>query len=141
MIFPFKKIPLPGSTKTVLRPVIPIDISGPKGTWTLEALIDSGADRSLFDIEIAKVLGIDLSKVKKEQFGGIGKDTVTVYTTNVVVEVNGINHPVTIPIGFMKGANVRALLGQDGFFDNFRIVFTRANDSIEITPSRVKIST
>ncbi len=139
MIFPFKKTPYPAATRTIRRPIIPVKVTGPKANLIIEALIDSGADMSLFDIEIAKAVGVDLRKVSKQQFGGIGKDTVTVYLTKIAVEVIGTNHSVTIPVGFMKGANVRGLLGQEGFFDNFKIIFNRANDSIEITPSRIRV--
>jgi len=47
----------------IKRPIVEIEVFGPKGSHTILALIDSGADRSLFNIEIAKALGINLEKV------------------------------------------------------------------------------
>ena len=40
------------------------EVFGPNGSNKFSALIDSGADCSLFDVEIAEMLGLDLSKGK-----------------------------------------------------------------------------
>ena len=44
--------------------MLEVEIYGPNGSHKQLALVDSGADRSLFHIEIAKVLSIDLSQSK-----------------------------------------------------------------------------
>ena len=57
--------------KWISRPLIPIQIIGPKGKWEGYALIDSGADRSLFHFEIGEIIGLDVLKGKIEYFSGI----------------------------------------------------------------------
>ena len=54
--------------KWIKRPMVEIEIFGPKGSKKFGALIDSGADCSLFNIQVAKLLGFDLSKARTERF-------------------------------------------------------------------------
>lgn len=54
-------------------PLIPLKIFGAqRGKFLLgEALLDSGAEKSLFDMEIAKELGISLGGAAAEAFSGV----------------------------------------------------------------------
>jgi len=132
VIVSYKKVYIPSYNLSVLRPIVRVAIAGPKQQWIGEALLDTGADRSLFDIEVARDVGLDLSNASRQRFGGIGKDQVQVYTIDVGLGIIGMKEKVKIPIGFMENANIRALLGQEGFFDAFKITFDRRRDSIEI---------
>lgn len=62
------------------RPMLQIEIFGKKGSQKFNALVDSGADYSLFNIQVAE------------------------------------------------------LLGQEGFFDQFRIKFEKDHNIFEVTP-------
>lgn len=137
MKFPYLKLPStdPGQ-KWVKRPLIPVKLIGPKNVWQGDALVDSGADRSLFSLEIGKFLGLDFSHSKGELFGGIGQDKVLVYTREIYLEVLDLEKKIKISAGFMSHANIAAILGQEGFFDNFSVKFERDNDSIEITVTK-----
>ena len=44
------------------QPFVRVTLVGPKGTREVDALLDSGAVQSLFDIELAKGLGLDPAK-------------------------------------------------------------------------------
>lgn len=135
MKFPYLKLPSADpSQKWIKRPFIPIKLTGAKNTWQGNALVDSGADRSLFSIEIGKYLGLNFSKSKGELFGGIGKDRVLVHNQEISLEIIGLAAKIKITAGFMSQTNIPAILGQEGFFDNFRVKFERDNDIIEITP-------
>ncbi len=65
VIFKYRQINLPSPfshRKYLLRPIISLGLSYKKSSIRYEALIDSGADFSIFPIEIAQKLGILLKK-------------------------------------------------------------------------------
>ena len=64
-------VPPDRSLKWIRRPIITIEIFGPKDSKEFDALIDSGADNALFNEEIAELLGIDLSRAKPVKLTGI----------------------------------------------------------------------
>ena len=45
-----------------------------------------------------------------------------------------MSEEVEITAGFINSSGVVAILGQDGFFDAFRIKFERDHGIVEITP-------
>ena len=86
-------------------------------------LIDSGADTTMMNIEYAKALGIDLEKADKKEFLGIGDTCVTTYVSSVVMKVRHFEIPITTPVAFTDSSSVDVLLGQEDFFECFRIKF------------------
>ncbi len=132
MTTPFSKYPAGDEKTTIIKPVITVRLIGPKKFQEIEAIIDSGADHSIFDMDFAKNLGLSFTKAKVEPFSGIGKGTIKVFTIPVEIQVVGIDKKVTIPIGFVKSPSFPPLLGLDGFFDNFVIKFDKAHNIIDI---------
>jgi len=120
--------------KWISRPIIPIQIEGPRGRWEGHALIDSGADRSLFSFEIGEIIGLDISKGKIEYFGGIGGTRILAYIHKIKMHILGLSGSIEIEAGFTESPGVSAILGQEGFFDAYRIKFERDRGIIEITP-------
>lgn len=51
--------------------MVSLEVLGPEESMCFDALIDSGADCSMFNYEIAKVLKLDLSEAKEVKFAGI----------------------------------------------------------------------
>lgn len=133
MKFPYIKVPTYDPIrKWISRPLIPIILSGPKGSITIDALVDSGADRSLFHLEIGKRLGLDLFSAPTEFFSGIEAGRLSSYLLSVDMQIMGLDKKVSIPAGFVESDGVSAILGQDGFFDAFRIKFEKQRNTIEI---------
>ena len=123
--------------KFIKRPMVEIEIFGPKESYTILALIDSGADRSLFNIEIAKALGINLEEAHKDIVLGIlGKDEV--FVADVEIKIKHLEGKFKIPVSFINSSNVGVLLGEEGFFDTHRIKFEKDHDTFEINPVRKK---
>lgn len=123
--------------KFIHRPLVEVEIFGPKGKLKEIALIDSGADRSLLNLEIAELLGIDLTRARTRTAIGISGAT-KVYTTEVEVKLQHFEKRVVIPVGFIDSPYVSVLLGQEGFFDQHRIKFEKDHDVFEIMPIRKK---
>jgi len=72
MKYPYWKItPENASDPWIRRPLVPITLEGPARTMKFAALVDSGADHSLFHTDVAKALGIDLGACEKQAVAGI----------------------------------------------------------------------
>ena len=133
MKFPYFKLPsFDPKLKWTARPYIPIRLIGPDGIWEGYGLIDSGADRSLFNTQIAEKIGLDLNEVITEDFGGIEGGVIKAKLHKVKLQVIGMDSDVEIIAGFVSSGGVAVILGQDGFFDAFRIKFERGRGIIEI---------
>ena len=70
MVYPYLTF-----TNTIRRPIIDIIIKAENNFAIYPVLIDSGADYCIFNIELAKALGIKLTS-KRTGFRGVGKDKV-----------------------------------------------------------------
>ena len=128
----------PISKKLTKRPVIEIELfNGNKNIKGL-ALVDSGADKSLFNLEYATEIGIDLTHAKKEDFVGIGGKKIQCYVVDVEIQVEHIDKKFKIEVGFIESETVNMLLGQTGFFDQNRIKFEKDHDVFEIIPVNKK---
>lgn len=135
MKFPYSKLPSYNpNLKWLARPYIPIRIIGPKRFWEGYGLIDSGADRCLFNNKIAKDIGLDLSEGNNENFAGIEGGSLKATLQKVKLQIIGMNEEITVTAGFVNSPGVAIILGQDGFFDSFRIKFEKDHGTIEITP-------
>jgi hypothetical protein len=122
------------SLKWVKKPIISIEVFGPGGSQTFGALIDSGADCSLFNIQIAQALGFGLSVARRIRMTGISGDVEGYRLENVEIKVEGIDKTVKIPISFADSLSIGTLLGQEGFFDKHRIKFEKDHDTFEKIP-------
>lgn len=117
------------------RPIIPITIfHGDKSIDTL-ALIDSGADFCVFHKDIADLLGIDLSKLKKFPFSGINPSPTDPQGSFVDVELT-IQGRKTIKTAVVFSGDISnngyAILGQQGFFNNYKVCFDYVRKEIEL---------
>jgi hypothetical protein len=90
------------------------------------ALLDSGADMSLFHADLAAYLGIDLGTCQTTRSGGIGGQVMT-YICPVLLEVESHSFNADVMFSSQVPSTV-ALLGRDNVFDTFRFGFDqRAN--------------
>jgi len=138
MKFDYQKFPSTVSSTSawINKPIIRIRLAhGDKAVMT-DALIDSGADTSLFHSSLATKLGIDLKSGIRKDFYGIAGDPVPGYFHPVHLQIVGMNTAVKLLVAFTLAEGVAALLGQADFFQSFQIKFERYNERIEINPAR-----
>lgn len=141
MRFPYVKIPTSDPTKKwISRPMISVILSGPAKSVIVDALIDSGADKSLFHIDLAKEIGLDLSEGKREIFSGAEGGQIDSFVHKIQIQVIGLEERIEIPAGFTDCPGVFAILGQEGFFDAFQIKFEKANSIVEIAEAEKYLS-
>jgi len=85
-------------------------------------VVDSGADVTLLTYEDALALGIKLEEGEKTLVAGITPSRVTVgYRHNIKIKFNQLNFE--IPIVFANSNEVPRVLGREGVFDKFFILF------------------
>ncbi len=130
-IFEYKKL------GNFWKPIIPITLKQNNKELNYVALLDSGADINIFHSDIAKVLDIDLDKLPQKSFSGIKKEAEgTMYM--VVVEIGIDDYTFDAPIHFSPdiSPNGYGIVGQQGFFDKFKIIFNLEARKIELKKSR-----
>lgn len=119
---------------SIFRPAIEITLRGESGSVRYEALVDSGADICLFDEEVGKYIGIDVTSRKKEEVFGVGGKCSVYYVHPITIEVGGWSYKINA--GFMPDVAGRVmpygLVGQNGFFNLFTVKFDNQKQEIEL---------
>jgi hypothetical protein len=120
------------------RPQLPVRLSYGGQTIRTVALIDSGADDTVFPLSYASRLGINLANLPATETIGVGGLSLT-YHAAVTVSVTFCGHEYSYPsmVAFIAGDH--ELLGQSGFLDHFRITLDRTKQkfgiwSVDIQP-------
>lgn len=85
-------------------------------------------------MQIAEKIGLNFNEDPVEKFGGIEGSTIEARLHKVKVQIIGMDSEIEITAGFVNSGGVAAILGQDGFFDNYRIKFEKDHGIVEITP-------
>jgi aspartyl protease len=103
------------------------------------ALIDSGADVSVFNSDIASLLGLTPNARTPNPMVGLIGGAIDAWLHPIELTV-GEFPSVAINVAFTD-TNIPdvSILGQRGFFDNFQIRFQRYKDLIEIYPRSTSI--
>lgn len=129
MKFKYKKL-----SSGQVRPIIPISIHTKDSEVGYYAMVDSGADLNIFPGELGEFLGLEVEKGKKQVVAGVVQgEQRPYYIHNVEIEVGGWRY--LVPVGFMPdlSRNGYGLLGQHGFFDQFKsVTFKKQKDILEI---------
>lgn len=135
MKFAYKKFELqPGARREfVLKPIIPFYLFHGESFVRLEALIDSGADFTLFHSEIADVLGIRWKTGVPQTFEGITGARGTMYFHQVKIKIGQWNETITCGFSNDLSENNYGILGQEGFFEHFKVSFYLATETIQIS--------
>lgn len=118
--------------KLIKRPIIHIELSGENGEKIKTiGLIDSGADTSVLNVQFARALGINLKP--RDSIIGISNGKVDVQQGIIKIRIIEMDEEIEMPATFIDSSNVNVLLGQEAFFDLFRIKFEKDHDTFEIT--------
>ena len=120
--------------KLTKRPIVDIELCNGVESIKGVALIDSGADKSLFNLEYAKAVKINLTHARREDFVGISGGKIPCYVVEIEIKIKNIDKKYKIEAGFIESETVNILLGQVGFFDQNRIRFEKDHDTFEIIP-------
>lgn len=140
MKFKFKKFPANPTPAfpdrhSILFPIIPIRLINPSKKEKyidLWALIDSGADTSIFPAEIAKKIELPIDKEKAQPTSGIIGNQFETYLQNIIFEVGGWQFKSYACFTFTD--IYLPILGREGFFNLFEIKIDYSKENIELKP-------
>ena len=120
------------------RPIIPVTLYYKNREVTYLALIDSGADFSIFHSDLVDILGIDLSKLKKITFAGISKTGKPCQGSFVELSLGVGENIVKTMVVFSDDISDEGygILGQQGFFNMFRVTFDYLKRDIEVITTK-----
>ena len=97
----------------------------------VRCLVDSGADECVFASSVARSLGIDIESGEPRIYYPVGGSSFTGYIHHVGLQILGFDERIEIEAGFAE-RNKFSLLGQDGFFDNYEVVFRGYGKRFEV---------
>ncbi len=114
-----------GPNGMVYRPMIEIEICNGKSCFKCLAMVDSGCDRTLVNAEIADMLAINRTGLNKAKVTGIAGDGVESFTYKVKIKAEKTKHFFEANVVFVPGLHMSMLLGQDNFFEKFKVRFEK----------------
>ena len=141
MKFPYFKLPLSQPSEffgaSILKPIIPVEITIGGNNVRYAALIDSGADFCILDGEIGETLGLDVRDGFRVTFGGIqAAGSAEAFLHRVALQVGGWEYPTTVGFSYDIAKHGYGILGQKGFFDIFMVKFDLVKEEIELKERR-----
>ena len=110
-----------------LKPLVPVSILGAR-PLTIRALVDSGADFSIFDLSVANYIGVRFDPQLQRQFAGIGGMIVA---NGAWLEAIVAKRHLRLLAFFAPNLPIN-LLGRDNFFHYFRVCFDELNHEFEL---------
>lgn len=107
----------------------------PTGTVVREALLDNGADDTVFPEAVAHKLGLDLTHAPAGEAGGVGGQTFPVRYAQVTIRVAQGQEMREWPawVGFTSARLNRPLLGFAGFLQFFTATHYGDQEQVELT--------
>lgn len=134
--------PISGDGVMLLRPTIEVEVHGPSGRRTMNALVDTGADLTIFPLSLAQQLGIDVSPSDEPTTTDFSGTVLTLEEGKAEFELNSPEGDETLRwnaviqfIDFGDPDDDTAVLGHVGFLNYFTAVFDGEQASLELIPN------
>lgn len=129
---PYREFKIPASRlfpegRSIWRPLLPVTLQN-EGTQVLcNALVDSGSDHCVFPGSFMQILGLDRSKASIDVTSGVGSQDTPTHFFALTIQTGPLQ--ISSSVGFTAGLDYLGfgLLGQNGFFDKFKISFDYAS--------------
>ena len=128
--FPYRQGPAGGSF-----PILPMTLTNPhQSARAVDAIVylDSGAQRSLFDGTLARLIGLDLMAGRRLSFASATRMSIEAMLHAVRLSHPELGH-FDLEVGFSTAPLRRNLLGRD-FFDLAQIGFRERHLVFYVTP-------
>jgi len=137
MKFSYFKFPLPQRSPlfgaSILKPIIPIELSVGDKKLRYAALIDSGADFCILDGAVGEYLGLNVRSGSREVFGGIqDRGGAEAFLHTIILNIGGWDYTTKIGFSYDIAKHGFGILGQKGFFDIFVVKFDLLKEEIEL---------
>jgi hypothetical protein len=116
------------------RPIVEVELSNGGPPRKFLALIDSGADQITMPAAIADALRVDRRKCPRRSLMGITMQPMEGFVADIGIRVQHQPDAITAPAVFID-TDIPVLLGQEAFFDRYRIKFEKDHSTFEIAPA------
>lgn len=116
---------------SVFAPEIKANLQTLQGQSAKEFLLDSGALVSSFPPEASLEIGAELADLPRIRFKGFGNTHSFAYKSSAKITIG--RQELILPIVFTQSQGTRYLLGRQGFFDQFTIIFDHKKQEIIIS--------
>jgi hypothetical protein len=132
--------PETGDPALLLRPEIEVRIWGPKGFRNYLALVDTGADNTIFPRSAAVALGIQLRGPKGMASRSFGGHAVALELGDAEIEISQLSESYRWTqlvqfFDFSTDDEEVAILGHSGFLEYFTATFDGESAWLELTPN------
>jgi hypothetical protein len=132
--------PLPslGGSQQRHRPLILVQLSGPRSFVLRDGLIDTGADDVVFPESVAATIGIDLSNAPQITVHLVGRGTLSCRFAGARLRITDTveTYEWDAVIGFAPVFFKNPLLGHASFLQFFDAEFRGADKEVILTPNR-----
>ncbi len=144
MKFPYSgfisRAPDTGDEVVIFRPEIPLRLHGVNGFAAYLALVDTGADNSMFPLSIARELGIETNKAKGPGATAFGGQEISLSFADIALEISEQNATVCweARVHFFDFANSELetlVVGHQGFLDFFVATFDGGQMTLDLQPN------
>jgi hypothetical protein len=144
MKFPYREYlsVFPGTSdyRLILRPIITIRVVGTKSDARWDALVDSGADETLFPMSLAEALGVELDQQLVSEAAGISGDRLKIRYGNVELRIEDGEDIIAwnTAVGFVdfgSPSDEVIILGHGGCLDFFTATFDGEKAELELVPN------
>ena len=122
------------------RPEVTIDVVGPRRIETIQALVDTGSDETVFPASLANAIGVQLDHGSAGHASAVGGHAVQLVPGSVMLQVTQGQETYRwqVTVGFLEVEEPEdeiALLGYAGFLEFFRAVFDSQSHELELVPN------
>lgn len=117
-----------------LLPMVPVTLVGPSRRVEIVALVDSGAEHSVFGADLADQLGFPHHNGTPVTVVGVGGQQTPGRLLEVALQLGP--HRWNTSAIFSEAGNRRAILGQAGFFAFFTVTFRYYARTMDIRRAR-----
>ncbi len=115
----------------VHQPMLKVKLRSGQLPFPTRMVVDSGAEDTLIDAEMAAIIGIDITKCTQQKVGGISGST-TGYVHAVSIEIEGFDDPLEVNAVFVPKLGTSGLLGQADLFAQYNVKFEKSNLSFSL---------
>jgi hypothetical protein len=98
----------------------------------IRALVDSGAVGCVFPAFVAGMLGIAIKSGEAQTYFGLSGRSSIIFRHTINLKITGLEKWNQVEVGFTEDDLLPPILGQNGFFSNYQIIFERYRYQIEI---------
>lgn len=113
------------------KPSVTFQLQDNKRRWRyFGALVDSGADFSIFPSRTAVILGIDLKKLRRIEVEATDGHVFKAYQTSILAKLG--NKIFRIKIGFVDNPQLTPAMGRAGFFETFKVEFDERQKVVKL---------